>query len=159
MQQNKKKKDTASHLNMEVKRGQLTINNQMYKKKVTAPKFGELLQLDPEELVKAQTATLVRTADYREKDNVFIGYGCEVSNASGIRAIYKHLKIKHANATSVTLAYNLAGTMPDLQDYDDDGEIGCGVKLLDQLKLQKMQNMAIYLVRYHSAKNLGVRRY
>ena len=159
VRQNKRRKNTVQHLNMSFKRKQLMINNQVYKKKAPAPNFADVLTMDEEERIKIQTATVVEEKEFRERENTFKSYACNVTTPAEVRAVHKHLKIKHADATVIPVAYNIAGVMPDLQDYDDDGEIGCGTRMLEVLQQKEAVNTAVYLVRYHSKQNLGVRRF
>ena len=57
------------------------------------------------------------------------------------------------------MSHILQGESPDLMDYDDDGEIGAGRRILDLLNTLNLTNIVIFIVRYHSGRNLGVRHF
>ena len=152
-------RSTAHRLQMSIKRNQLYMNNAPYKKKVQVPTEKELLEMDDEERENIQTAKLASTASYKEKHNTFIAYGMETAEISTVRAVYKHLKLKHHNATHITVAYNIVGENPEYADYEDNGEIIAGSCILKAMKDARRVNAAIYLVRYHSGQNLGSRQF
>ena len=102
---------------------------------------------------------LASTPVHKEKSNCFTAYIMETADIKDIRAAHKHLKLKHMDATHVTVAYNLASENPEMSDYDDDGEIGAGSRILKVLTDGDIVNVAIFLIRYHSGQNLGVRRF
>ena len=149
----------ANRLTMAFKVRQLHIQNHPYSKKVKAPTNSELLQMTADERRIAQKAKIVNIKDRHEKGNTFKGYAAEVTNAEQIRALYKHLKIKHADATHVVMAHALSGTYPGLLDFDDNGENGAGRRIVDWFEMQNVVNTVVFIVRYHSGQNLGSRRF
>ena len=161
LRENKKKakNNTAHNINMSVRRSQLFINNAPFKKRIPAPRNWELLQMDDSERESVQMARVASTPTYTEKDNRFISYIMESSNVQEIKSAYKHLKLKHVGSTHITVAYNLTSENPEMSDYDDNGEIGAGSRILKVLRDNNVVNAAIFLVRYHSGQNLGVRRF
>ena len=48
--------------------------------------------------------------------------------------------------------------MSNLKDYDDNGEVGAGAKILGTMERKNATQAAVYMVRYHG-QNLGMRRF
>ena len=96
----------------------------------------------------------------REKGSVFICYGTSVINKSQIRKLYQHLKLKHAEATHITLAYRLSGLD---KAYDegavDDGEHGLGRRLLQFLVKEDKVQVAVFSVRFYGGQKLFENRF
>ena len=68
------------------------------------------------------------------EDSRFIGYGAEIMNVEQVIDYYKHLKIKHADATHISMAFRLPGeNVAELQDYFDDADYGMGRSILNVL--------------------------
>ena len=153
------KKSVAHKLNMSFKRNQLHIQNKPYSKKAPAPSAKALLGMTAEERAEVQTAKVVNSTKKTEKRNNFYGYAAPVQNISEVCALYKHFKLKHADATHVTMAHMIEGARPELQDYDDDGETGAGRRIVEWLRTEQVQNTVVFIVRYHSGQNLGNRRF
>ena len=152
------KSNTASRITMSVKNQKLSVNNSTYKQQVPAPTPVELLQLTEHKLSLIQTKQLFTVEKVQERHNAYYAYACVTDKIAEIRAVYKHLSIKHAGATHIAMAHNLTGLTPELQDYDDHGEIGLGAKMLRYLIDEEAQNIAVFIVRY-AGNNLGVRRF
>ena len=150
------KRSVANKLTIQFKKNKLQGQSKPYTKSVTAPKYGDLLCMSQEERVMAQSMKLVHTREWREKYNYFIGYASQVKDLGHVRSIYKHLKLKHADATHVVMSYILAGNSPESRGYDDDGEYGAGRHILDWLELNNNTMVAMFIVRYHSDQNMGV---
>ena len=150
---------TTGKLNMTVKKNQLLVNNQVYRKPAPAPTNADALKLDEQEQQMIQTATVVATREVIEKGNSFTVYAAEIENIQQVRAIHRHLKIKHLDATHVAVAHVLEGEMPNLRECDDDGEIGAGARMLNTIKQNGRTQVAVYMVRYHSGQNLGMKRF
>ena len=128
-----KKNTTATNIKLSVKNRKLMINNSQYRKRAPAPSDAELLQMSDSEREIVQEKSLMQSKDHNEKGNKFMAYLCETDNTEEVRSVYKHLRIKHTSATSITMAHNITGDMPDLRDYDDNGETGMGSRMLEQM--------------------------
>ena len=46
-----------------------------------------------------------------------------------------------------------------MTDYNDNGEIGAGRRMIEWLSEQRISNVAVFIVRYHSGQNMGPRRF
>ena len=153
------KNNTAHKINMSVKQRRLYVNNQVYQKKAPLPTDRELLQLSQEDRERVQMARLASTTVYRERNNRFLAYVLETCDIQEVRATNRHLRLKHLDATHITVAHHLPTENPETSDYDDNGEIGAGSRMLKAITERKVDNVAVYLVRYHSGQNLGKRRF
>ena len=153
------KSNTAHKINMSVKRKQLYMNNQLYKKRAPMPTDKDMLIMSEEERERVQMARLAAVPIYKERDNRFISYVLEAEDMQEIRATSRHLRLKHPDATSITLAYNLISENPETTDYDDNGEYRAGSRILKAITDRQTSGVAVYLVRYHSGQKLGARRF
>ena len=151
----KNKRSVANKLMMSFKNKHLHISNRPYKKAAPTPSQADLLLMTQEDRQKVQNAKVVRSKQTTEKNNTFSGYAIKTFDIREVHAVYKHLKLKHADSTHVTLAYHAIGDRPVKSDYSDDGEIGAGRKIVDWLIQYKQEGVAVYIVRYHSGQNLG----
>ena len=154
----KNRKKTYGKMNMKMKNSMLYVNNEQYKKLVPNLKQEDVLLLEEEEREIVQTANLVSPREHREKGNLFKVYAASISNIKEVQAIQKHLKIKHMDADHVVTTYHMEGSMPNLRDYDDNGEIGAGARMLGVIEQKSKTQVAVYLVRYHS-QDLGMRSF
>ena len=123
------------------------------------PTDTQVLQMTQEERQLVQQAKVVTSRTHKEKQNTILAYATKVMNVQEVRAVQKHLKLKHLDATHIVTVYHLPGEMPNLRDYDDNGEIGCRQRILQMIKAAATTNVAVFIVRYHSGKNLGLRRF
>ena len=119
----------------------------------------DILTMTEEERNEVQQMRIISGEWHREKMNKFIAYAAYVYSIEEIHALQKHLKLKHMDATHIVSVYHLPGEMPDLRDYDDNSEIGCGSKVLDYITGTGVTNVAVFVIRYHSRQNLGSRRF
>ena len=150
--------DTASRIRMSVKNRQLTINNTRYRPEVPVLDLGECINIDPDEMHIVQEKQLVALKEYRERGNVYYAYAYVTNSIPEVRSIYKHLRMKHHDATHIMMAHNIAGLQPELKDYADNGEVGSGNRLLSKLIDGKFVDTAAFVVRY-CGNNLGVQRF
>ena len=155
----KARTNTAHKIDMSVKCNQLYMNNTLFKKQAPAPTAWELLGMDDEDRERVQQVRLASTNIHKEKNNSFITYVLEAGDMQEVRSSYRHLKLKHPDSTSITVAYNIASKNPEYCDYEDNGEVGAGAQMLKAITDAKHSNVALFLVRYHSGQNLGTRRF
>ena len=155
----KGRNNTALQIKRTTKTNQLTINGSVYKIKAPLPTDSQILELTREEKEELQRCKLITTKPHREKGNYFCAYGAEASSLDKVRTMQKHLRLKHAGATHIVSTYHIASPMPDMQDFDDNGEYGCGARVLKLIQEKNKSNVAVFLVRYHSGTNLGKRRF
>ena len=118
-----------------------------------------LLQVSDTEREQIQAARIASTRTHQEKGNKFTVYILGTGAINEVWSTLKHLSLKHPHATQITVAYNIAREHRELSGYADRGEYGAGARLLKVIRDSNTVNVAIYLIRYHSGINLGVRRF
>ena len=145
---------------METKRskGELTINGEMYTKKVCPPTMKEVL-LSTES--KSLREMKIHVGEMKVVNgSAFYGYAKEVSSFDQIKEAYRALRDVHITASSIMCGYRIFGTKHyELQDYSDDSEHGGGRRVLEALRSAGVWNMAVFVVRYHDGPNLGNLRF
>ena len=125
----KNKSESGSKLTMVIKKGQLFIENELYKKKVTVPSVGQIVSLEqPDKLEKIKLIEGQRIAN---KGCRFVAMSQEVSSINDVRLGYIKAKRKHPQALHVVCSYFIPGVETyHLQCSEDDGDHGVGRALL-----------------------------
>ena len=155
----KNKMKVVNRLNMSFTQNKLMIQNKTYAKQAPTPSMGELLIMSREQRQLVQNIKLVTMRERKELGNTFIGYATRAYDIREVREAYQHLKLKHPDATHIVVAHSFADPRPELTDYSDDGEVGAGRRMVDLLLQNNTTEIAVYIVRYHSGRNLGPRRF
>lgn len=155
-----KKKPRGYKLDMTVKRGKLTINEEPYCKAINAPTAEDILN-PPDALYDlAKELDVVKGGRKVQDKSTFVSYAVAVQDHQDIQAAYLKLRMKHTQATHVVCAFRLPGAnTPVNQDFVDDREYGAGRVMLRYLKDEQVLNVAIFLVRYHGGINIGSTRF
>ena len=156
---NRFKNNTAIKIKRSLKQRQLLINNSVYKNKAKLPSDMQMLSMTKEERNEVQQCSLFSADKYLERDSTFLTYAANVATHQQIRAIQCHLRLKHPECTCIVTAFKIGGEHPDCADYDDNGEYGAGTRLFQLINQHKLENAAVFVVRYHSGANLGPRHF
>ena len=157
---NKKLPDGQRLKTLKMKKGRLHVGDKVYQPKIQPPKRSEILAMTSSELHDLKEMAMAKTQDITEQHSRFRGYACAVSSLSDVSKAYKHLKIKHCDATHVILAYRLANVDPlDGEGWCDDGEHQAGSKLLKMLRNNNKTQTAVFVVRYYGGIHLQKRRF
>ena len=145
---------------MTIKKGQLYINNEIYRKKIEIPQIHELMDLSEETMKKVGEMQIVQTKEKREQHSIFQAFAAQTTNIEDVRNFIGHIKRKYPNKTHQTVAYSLAGlnTAYD-DDYLDDGEHGMGRRLLNIIKTSNCSNITIILTRLYGGTHIGAKRF
>ena len=142
------------------KKGKLLVNNNPHQRIIRVVNARVLLSLDDDDYQRLETAHISNTGNQTEEDSHFKCYAAEVMNINQVVDNYKHLKIKHADATHISMAYRLPGeNVAELQDYFDDSDYGIGRTILNVLVDEQKFYRAIYIVRHFGKKQLGSKRF
>ena len=147
--------------NITLKKGILKIGSSVYSKKVETSDAKAMLSIPSDDMVELEKVPLVSTGQQiSDQGSVFHGYTARVENIEQVRRIYKHFKLKFAEASHVMMAYALPGLNKAYdEDYVDDGEHGGGRRLLRVLLDANLNNQILLVVRYFGHVYLGVDRF
>lgn len=155
-----RRKPSSHQLEMNFMKGRLIINDEPYRKAVSAPSARDLLEPDEKLFDKADELDIVKGSKDAKDLSRFYSYAVAVKDFEDVQAAFLKLRLKFADATHISCAYRLPGVnTPSNQDYVDDGEFGCGRTLLRVLKDEQFMNMAIFIVRYFGGQHLGMHRF
>ena len=150
----------AQKQDTEWRKGELYVNGKKYIAKVAAPTASDLLKMKPEE-IRAVLAYKTYEGDTATKEeNVFLSYAAKVYSLKNVADVYKQMRYRFADASHVMCAYRIIDTdVAHMQDGVDDGEIGAARRLIQMLGEQQFNNVAVYVIRYHSGVNIGPIRF
>ena len=145
---------------MSFKKGQLYINNDVYKKKVQVPNAKSMLKMDTQELTETKDLQVTGGHTESEGGSKFVSYVCKVGNLQEVRKAYLHMRRLHSEAHHVTMAYRLTSIDKAYdEDYLDDREFNAGRKILQKLIDQKIESVAVFVIRYYGGKHIGTKRF
>lgn len=155
-----KKKQAPYQLDMEFRKGQLIINQELYTKSVKVPPVKTIINPTDEVYDKAIQMDIIKGGEERKAGSYFASFITPVNDHDEINSAYLKLKMKYADATHISCAYRLPGVnSPQNQDYVDDGEYGCGRVMLKTLKEAKLMNIAVFMMRQYGGKHIGPQRF
>ena len=153
-------KENDTKLTIKMRRGNIMVNNETMKAKVSAPTVAEIIQLTEAERETIRACKLTTGGEHVEKGSEFISYAVKVKSVAEVDRAYKKMRIKHAGATHVICAYRLDNPIgPYRQQAVDDGDFGLGRAALKVLKKKEIVNTCIFIVRYYGGTHLGKRRF
>lgn len=157
--QNAKLLQTQQH-RIEVQRDQVSINGSEYEAPLKQPSIAEIMSLPHAKRAAIQAMELTEGKPENRDKCKFIGYAAEAFSVEQVRKQYLHLKMKHPEANHVVVAYRIPGTdFVNNQGFLDDGEHGGGRAILKVLFKEKMENTAVFVIRYFGGKHLGSARF
>lgn len=155
-----RKKPENMRSQMEIKKGQLSINGEPYVKSILPPKVKQILKPSEEMWDLAEEVDLVKGKEKKESKLHFVAFAAAVDDEKEIQAAYLKVRTKFADATHVVCAYRLRkGDSTFLEDYADDGEFGAGRTILKLLVQEKLSNVVVFMVHYYGGTHLGQLRF
>lgn len=104
-----KKKPTSHKLEMSISRGRLTINDEKYRKAVSAPTAKEMLNPDEKLFDIAKELDIVKGSSETRQKSKFASYAVAVESFEDIQAALLKMRMKFPDATHVSCAYRLPG--------------------------------------------------
>lgn len=138
----------------QVKFNSIYIGKKVVRKPIRYPTPKELFP-GPTEQALMDVIQYQQSGTHRENSSTFVAYAAHVHSMTEARRFYCKIKQLHPAADHVIAAYKLA----TVEGYNDDFEYGAGVRILSLFGVQKIQDIATIVVRYHGGKNLGVKRF
>ena len=139
----------------------LSVQGDIYAKKVFPPTAKELINLQPEEIEKLLQIQLTRSPDMMKERSVFTAYALRANTHEEINNVYKKLKLVQPEARHIVCAYAINSEIPYYaKDYHDDGEPGAGRKLAEILEGNSLTDgYAVFVVRKYGGIRLGADRF
>ena len=158
--QNQKKKSTADHLQMNLNKGVLQVNNVTYKKLVEAPDTSKILLADKTDIDRWLKVKTVPGNTILKGKCRFQAYSVIASKVETVRDAYNKLRYKHADARHIVCGFRFPGrSFHVLSDFEDDQEHGMGQTILRLLVDADIYNRAIFVLRFYGGEHLGPARY
>ena len=152
--------DPQNELETEYTKKGLKIGSHHYRKKVIAPKPGDLLNLDADELEETLAIKLTKGQKIKKGDSVFLAYGLDTKDHQSIRKAHLKVRLQHAQARHVVCAYYLPGAEKHYcQDFEDDEEHGAGRTLLASMVENELDSKAVFVIRVCGREKLGNERF
>ena len=154
------KSDPNSTVKTEYTSKGLKIGTEHYRKKVVAPKPGDLLELSSEDLDQTLAMKTTQGGRVRIQDSAFIAYGIDTKDYQSIRKAYLKVRLMHAQARHVVCAYNIPGAEKYYtQDFVDDEELGAGRIILESMIANNIECKAVFVVHFCGREKLGSKRF
>ena len=144
----------AQRQSLEWKKGQLKVDGKFYELQIVKPSITEIIEMDTAQLKKILAQKLHQGAEFTKNGTKMFGFAAKVHSIEQVAECYKQLKYRFLDATHIVCAYRIMD--PDvahMQDCIDDGELGAGRKVLMSLIDNSVENVAVYVVRYHRGPN------
>ena len=143
---------------MKFQSGRLLINDQQYHKKVKTPEYKEMVNKEDKQIKQVMAREVVRGPQIQDEGNCFIGYKGRALSHNEVQRMYEKVKMLHADARHVVCVYIVLGIYKCYrEDHCDDQEAGMGKVLLKWMKKEKLDDRAVFVVRY-CGKKLGTKR-
>ena len=141
-------------------KGGIAVSGVLYRKQVTPPTPRELIEMSTADLKKCIEMTTYKGAQLNKENSCFSGYATEIKTHQHVREIYKKIKLLQPNARHIAVAYWIQGSPAHIgQDYHDDGEIGCGKRLLQLLQNHDLKKFAVFIARKYGGIKMGASRF
>lgn len=137
-----------------VRANKLYINGQLKQKKLTTPTVMQLFPAEDEQK-KINSIKLKYMRAKPEAGSKFKAALFTPRSIEEVRFAYLKLFQDYPSADHIAAAFSVNGE----QDYQDNNEYGSGYRLLKIIRELAMDNIAIFIVRFHGGINLGPRRF
>ena len=157
---NKALKPEEGKLNMKFVNGNLSIQGNTYRKKVTSPSPTELIDISPQRLTAILSKPLHKGDSVSQNGNTFTTFTAAVKSHQQIREFYIKMKLSYPTAKHIVCAYMIPGAEPHYDmDYCDDGDHGAGQQVLKLMKESKLEARVLFVVRASNGTKLGTDRH
>ena len=145
----------SDQLAMTVKKGILTVENEVYKKQVQVPDV--IARVYP---TRSSTFPVIKGSPYTVDGSTFVGYSTAVCTIHDVNAAYVHVLNEEPEARSVMCGFRIPGRpFHTLQDYCDDNEHGGGHTILRMLVRSEIVNRAMFVARIFQGEHIGKKRF
>lgn len=137
-----------------VKKDKLYVNGQLMRKKIVPPKVQDLFPDEKEqEAISAIKMRFFHTTP--EAGSQFKVAVLKTESFNILNKAYVKLFQNYPTADHIAVAAMIKGE----EAFQDNSEFGSGFRMLRSIKQAKMENIAVFLIRYYGGSNLGPRRF
>lgn len=150
----------AARHDITVAKGTVKIDGTEFKQALQAPTIEEVVKLSSAERGMLQALEICEGKTETRDNSRFIGFAAEAYSVDKVKKLHVCLKRDHPNAAHVMMAYKIPGTdFLDSQGLVDDGEHGGARAIMRVLYKEKVDNIAVFVVRYFGGTHLGSTRF
>ena len=154
------KRNTASNIEMSLKRGKLQVQNQPYTDKIKEPRPEDFLSLTEVELKDIMRIKIKPGKQITENANVFTSFSSKVKTHQEIRRVYTKMKLLYPESRHIMCGYRIKNPEQyHAENACDDGEHAGGQTILNCMKQQKVRNCVVFVIRNYGGHRLGKRRF
>lgn len=160
IKQQNTKLPTAQQQKVEIKRGVLTVNDQLYEVPIFVPTVAQVCNLSPERKKILREMEILQGDTETCEKSIFTGYVADAYSTQNVQSIYEAMQLRVPDATHIMCAYRLPGVdFTQSQGFLDNGEYGAGRTLLNLLHKNRITNKVILVTRHYGGKHIGVQRF
>ena len=150
----------SDQLNIKINKGRLTVNGELYKKKISMPTVKEIMEIPSELLQVIKEIQVNESKEITESGSRFKMYAASTASIEQVRQKIQHVKRKHSGATHISVAYRLSGLNKAYdEDYIDDEEHSMGRRMLEYMAKKDVTDASFFMIRYYSGVHIGYRRF
>lgn len=143
-----------------IKNNKIQCNGEQYVPPFSPPSVTEILGLSTTDKEAINMVELSQGSTETVGDSKFLGYAAQAFSTDQIRRQYLYLKLLHPQASHISVAFRIPGTdFVTNQGLVDDGEHGGARAIMKVLFKEKVENTAVFIVRYFQGKHIGSVRF
>ena len=153
-------KDITNQIPMQISKGTLMIQGQVYQAVITPPEPTKVLTYTEKQLDDIYGLDMQIGEKLTHEGSSFLAYMIPANSHLIVDNAYMKLRLKHPFAKSIMCAYSIPG-MPryNHEEMCDDKEIGGGRIIMNEIKKSQLTNIAIFVVQLHKGVNIGQMRF
>ena len=129
--------------------GVFQVAGTKYVRKIVAPSATQLVDMSVEQLRETMAIPICKGPEVEKKGNKFIGFSLPVSTLAEVESAYLKMRLCHPKARHIICAYAIKSEEEkffDAHGYCDDGEHGAGIKLLQMLEENCIEQRVVFVV-------------
>ena len=145
---------------MGMDKGSLVVEGHKYEKQLRVPSCHEILQASVAQHKERLSKDITKGGSKIFKGQEFIGYAMPIKSMEEVNVAYTKVHSIHTDARHIVSACRLSGrNFHTCQDFQDDGEHGGGIFLLNLLLDSNIQNRAIFVVQNYDGTHICNKRF
>ena len=149
-----KAQQVGQNVDIKIQNRVVYVNHQPIRKFLEVPKPRDLF-VDKQEQEKIDKIKTYHSDEYTKKGSSFTAHAVKCSSMTEVRRAYIKMKQLYPDATHIPTAYIIKNG----EGYQDDREHSASSKMLNVLKNNDIQNLAVFVVRYYGGIHLGPTRH